>query len=172
MNIPEGIKMEDIPSTIMYLWACSINKMATSGTIIEQAMKDHPEYFVEELEYRRKMATVPQEVHDAYHEDCMHKEMWRSSELPNTTKGLYYYSQHPEEYQDYWEASKQLDKQYDMEEIDRQLWNKYYEVYGLGKPAPTAEQIQAKKDKEEQQRLREQHNKDMLDGLKDWLESL
>lgn len=164
--------MEDIPGIIQFLWAASVSKMPVGTKMLDEAMEKHPEYFTEELEYRRKMALVPQQVHDAHIEDLISMSTWRSSELPNTSKGLWYYSQHPDEYQDYWEASKELDKQYDFEEMERLLWNKHYEAYDLKKDPPTQQQIQAKQDEEDARALKEQQQRKYLEEFMHWLENL
>jgi len=172
MQIPDGVRIEDLPHEIMCLWVASMYNHPVGCSQVDKAMELYPEYFPVEVEYRRKMSMVPKQVSDAHMTELMALHNWWFSELPDSTKGLWYYSQHPEEWQDHWAASEALHKKYDKEEMERRLWNKYYTLYGLKKAPPTAEELQKRQDEENARQLKLQRQQESIDALKNWLENM
>ncbi len=54
------------PTRVQFLYLAAIRNEPVGSQMIEDAIKESPEYFQEELEYKRKWALVPQSVHDEY----------------------------------------------------------------------------------------------------------
>lgn len=59
-------ELQDAPATIKFLYWSAKSDIYISSQMLEEAMRDYPEYFPEEIEYKRKWALIPQSVHDAY----------------------------------------------------------------------------------------------------------
>lgn len=68
------MKMDDLtnkewsnaPYIIKHLYIAGHHKTPISRNLFEKAINEHPEYFTEEIERRRKWASIPQSVHDEY----------------------------------------------------------------------------------------------------------
>lgn len=52
-------EFEKAPSKVQFLYVAAIMKQPVGSQMIEDAIKDHPEYFPDELEHRRKWAAIP-----------------------------------------------------------------------------------------------------------------
>ena len=121
-------EIQQAPSLIQFLWINSMGDFPIGLSAYQKAMREHPEYFPDEIARQERWDKVPQEVHDAYW-----KEFWQmSNELhkdstPN--KGMIYWCDHPEEYEKW---KKDWDKIRPIEEQkEKELHKKYYEPYGV-----------------------------------------
>ena len=54
------------PAKIQWLYTMALVKQPIGSSTLENAIKEHPEYFPDELEHRRKYDLIPQQVHDDY----------------------------------------------------------------------------------------------------------
>lgn len=52
----------EAPQTVQILY---LNRTC-SASMFKEALKNHPEYFPDEIEYRRKWAAIPDSVHESY----------------------------------------------------------------------------------------------------------
>lgn len=122
-----------------------VKMMAVSGQPIgletyERALKEGPEYFPDEIEYRRKWALIPQEVKDAYNAD------------PDTAWGLFGEKDHDEPIEiqnwpgicaatdedwrirnEWYNSDKYKAKVHAKNLLKVEAYNKYFSEYGLTK---------------------------------------
>jgi hypothetical protein len=120
---------EQAPADIQTLILLCHYKVPFSGERIEWYYTTYPEYFDEELERRRKWGLVPESVHDAYNQEMEELNRRFNETLPVCNKGLWYYIQHPEEYNEWrqtWDAAYPERKRQEED-----LHKKYYAPYGL-----------------------------------------
>lgn len=62
-------EFEDAPVNVQYIYMCAVLKQPIGLDTYEDAIKEHPEYFPDEIKHRKKSEKIPQEVHDAYFEE-------------------------------------------------------------------------------------------------------
>jgi len=122
-------EFEDAPAKVQYIYMCAVMKQPIGSSTYEDAIKEHPEYFHEDVERRKKWEAIPQEVHDAYW-----KEYWKLDEeiyknVPHRGKGLLFYAQNSKESAEYksaWEAANK--KALPLRET---LHRKFYSKYSI-----------------------------------------
>lgn len=132
MKIPKEIRFEDYPHLIKYLYVASKMKFTVGSNQVEEAMEKHPEYFVEELERRRKWDSIPQEVHDDYWKEYSEKdeEHWKEFRGKYKKAGLMYLlnadnnerNQYSQDWNAYYSSWKPVEKE---------LHVKYYSKYNI-----------------------------------------
>ncbi len=116
------------PAKVQFLYVRAMLKEPVGISMCEEAMKEHPEYFPDELEYRRKYALIPQHVHDLYYQekDVLHNECYKS--LP-ASKGLIGWLDDPKGYEEWNKVyTKCREKEKPLEEA---LHKKHYSEYGI-----------------------------------------
>lgn len=120
--------LEEVPHLVAFIFLAAASKIPIGHALYEQALKDHPEYFEEELEYRRKWEAIPESVHEQYQKaiDALPKE-----EMPES-KGMVYWSRNPQEYQEWVKVTAPIFKR--QERRERNLFNFFYGPYGITKP--------------------------------------
>ena len=115
----------EAPSIIQYIWAMSISNIPIGGSMYNNALKEHPEYFPDEVEHRRKYALIPEEIHKLYREASM--KLWDEMSETLPSKGIVYWCNNPIEYEKWHKENKKLapmrKKKYDA------LHQKYYGKY-------------------------------------------
>lgn len=121
-------ELSKAPPRIAFLYAMALTDQPVGLQTIETAMKDHPEYFPDELEYRRKYNLIPQSVHDAYFEEYGKLREEMLNELP-PSKGIIYWCDHPKEYKEWNEAYDRISPQFEVKE--KELHRKHYSEYGI-----------------------------------------
>lgn len=115
------------PADIQITVVMAMHKIPFSGERIKFLHTTYPQYFDEEMEYRRKWDAIPQSVHDNYE-----KEYSKLMELffrhpPN--KGMLHWMYHPEEFAAY---NKESEKHRESKErMRKRLHEKYYKAYGI-----------------------------------------
>lgn len=117
-------EFDKAPTLVQFLHVAAISGIAIGSSIVNKAIADHPEYFKEELERKRKWDLVPNEVHSAYN-----KELSKMSQVVFHgfyRRGILRYDQSDTEYNE--EYDKRWKK---MKEISDELFKKYYGPYGL-----------------------------------------
>ena len=122
MNIPNNIDIKDLPSKILYLYVTSSSNTPVGMSFYEECMAEYPEYFEEELNWRKIYSEIPQEVHDAYNEDFNKKSNWQGKHLGN---GIVYSIEHQKEVDEEFKLSDKIHGTY------TEIWNKHYSKYGL-----------------------------------------
>lgn len=107
------------------LWAAHYASFIGTGRY-EELVKKYPEWFPDVLDWRRKLALVPQEVHDAYHEELSANFSKFFHAGPHPGKGIMWYLNNPEKYQERleWEKTNPWPS-------TKEVWNKYYAEYDL-----------------------------------------
>ena len=65
----------EVPNKVQYIYMMGMMKQPIGSSTYDKAIKEHPEYFPDEVEHRKKWAAIPQEVHDKYWE-----EYWKIEE--------------------------------------------------------------------------------------------
>jgi hypothetical protein len=132
MKIPVGKTIEDAPYWVKVVIIASAGKIPIGLSTLDKAIEEGPEWFPEEVEYRRKISLVPQEVHDAHIEESMELETEWSKQI-QPSKGIVYWSSHPEEAAEWNRIYKETAEKYNIEGRRTELWNKHYGPYGLQK---------------------------------------
>jgi hypothetical protein len=100
----------------------------------DKAIAEHPEYFPEEVEHRKNWASIPQSVHDAYKaelDELYFKETGEKEIIP-FGKGMAYWMEHLEEYEEFRKEQKILFEK--RQQIERVLHEKYYSKYNIYNP--------------------------------------
>lgn len=119
--------MEVAPPLVVYIWMCAQFNIPIGSGTFEEAIKLHPEYFPEEIEYRDKWSTVPIEVKNEYSEEFSKLEQRLYGDLWG--KGLVYNITHFDESErnsrEYTKRRKNALPEY------KALYEKYFTVYGL-----------------------------------------
>ena len=54
----------EAPAKVRFLYTMAVAKQPVGSQMIEDAIKESPEYFPDELEHRRKWELIPQQDHD------------------------------------------------------------------------------------------------------------
>lgn len=127
MELPKG-DFNTWPSEMLTLWAMQTALGHVTSSVYEEAIKNCPEYFTEELEYRRIYDSIPKEVHEAYLKEC--RELFNEWRETNPTRGLYYYLDHQDEYREYNERYKKYREEVEKPR-EKEIWEKYYGKYNL-----------------------------------------
>ena len=163
MNFPKP--MNEWPLEISTLWTMQIAYGYISSKLYEEAISKYPEYFVEELEYKRLHNSIPQEVHDAYWAEYRTWPLYESFEHPYKGMGLLWYLDHPKEYREYQEALDEYKKEH-PELSQEAIWDKHYKIYGLENPyKETPEQKEIRKKKEERRERERKYLIELLNKL-------
>ena len=61
----------EAPSRVQYIFTAGMVKQYIGSSLYNKAIEEHPEYFPDEIEHRKKWASIPQKTHDDYW-----KEYW------------------------------------------------------------------------------------------------
>lgn len=106
------------PGTVQTIFISSLIRKPVGLSLYLNTVKDFPEYFPEEIERRDKWAAIPDHVHKIYE--------FKLSKLEKPTfssKGILYYSQHPEE------SKKLMDALDEYDKIEQEIFNSHYADY-------------------------------------------
>jgi len=122
-------EFEEYPQEIKYLCICSLLNKPVVSSIYEDAIKKYPEYFPDIIEHRKKWEAIPQEVHDAYQKELFELDKKIYKDVPYSGKGILFYSQHPEEYEEHNKEWKTANKK--AQPLYKKLHKKYYAKYGI-----------------------------------------
>lgn len=122
-------EFEDAPTKVQYIYMCAVMKQPIGSSTYEDAIKEHPEYFLDEIEHRKKWEAIPKEVHDAYwKEHCKIKEEVYK-DVPHRGKGMLFYVQNPKERDEYNSAQEAANKK--ALPLFETLHRKFYSKYGI-----------------------------------------
>jgi hypothetical protein len=121
-------ELEKAPFEIQYLYIMGISNQSVGITIFEEAIEKYPEYFPDEVEYRKKWALIPQEIHDAYWKEYwkLDKEIYK--DIP-PSKGLMYLINNTDEAKEWKKKWNSANKK--AEPLKKKLHKKYYSKYGI-----------------------------------------
>lgn len=88
ITIPDSVKdHRDIPGIVQYLMAASYLNQGVGSWALEKALSEHPEYFPEVIEHRRKWALIPEEVKTAFFAESSEKEAALYEDCRKLTSG-------------------------------------------------------------------------------------
>lgn len=121
-------ELEEAPSIVQFIYQMSVIKQPLGIAMIEEAMRDYPEYFPRELDHRRKWALIPASVHEEYEKEreLLRLEMYK--DMPES-KGLLGWIRSPTSFQEW---NKKYSECYDKEKsLAIELYAKYYSEYGI-----------------------------------------
>lgn len=113
-------EFDKAPKVIQFLHISAISKIEVRNSIIKNAMVEYPEYFEDNIEREKKWASVPKEVRDAFI-----IELW--SARNQIFDGFFMPGIHDYGF-NHIEFAKRSKK---LEEIEKELYKKYYGPYGL-----------------------------------------
>jgi len=118
----------EAPARVQFIYTMAMAKQPVGSQIIEDAIKESPEYFPDELEHRRKWALIPQQVHDDYwkEREILRAEMYK--EMP-PSKGILGWIDDPKGYEEWNIAYEKCSKA--EKPFAAALHKKFYGQYGI-----------------------------------------
>jgi len=121
-------QLQEAPSIVQYLYIAGVTKQSVGSKIIDEGIEKYPEYFPDEVEYRRKWALVPQEVHDNYWKEYWDIEKELFKDVP-PNEGLMAMCNNTEKYQTWnkmWNIANEKAKP-----LRKKLHEKFYSKYEI-----------------------------------------
>lgn len=122
-------EINNLPHKIQYLYMKSFMNQPIGMSFYEECIEEHPEYFQEEIKRRDKWNSIPQEVKDAYYNELNAKEAEINEGIPHLGKGILYYCEHPDEYDEYDREYKKREPK--RKKMRKKIHDKYFEKYGV-----------------------------------------
>lgn len=125
------------PSSVQFVKMMAVMEQPIGLEMYERALKDGPEYFPEEIEYRSKWALIPKEVKDAYSKESPLWKLDVDDNAPDEVKhwpGFLGATDHDWKVRGVWYASdeyKANEKRREQQEIE--CYNRHFGEYGLTK---------------------------------------
>lgn len=120
---------ERLHRSTQYALVAKYSGTPISGDIYDEAIKNNPECFPEEVEHMKKWAGVPQEVKDKYFKETREVDDAFYNGAPHSQMGLVWYSQHPEECK---ERDAYLNANRESYRANlRRVHDKYLKEYGI-----------------------------------------
>lgn len=68
-------ELDSAPTEIQFLYTCGVMKIPVGTSIVNKAMEQHPEYFPDEIENKKKWEMVPKSATDEYFKE--YHEIWK-----------------------------------------------------------------------------------------------
>lgn len=116
------------PYKVKYLHEMSLMGFPVGASVFEECVRDYPEYFPDEVKYKKKWSRIPQEVHDKYIKERIALSAECYKDVPQS-KGIFYWSQNPEEYKE-WESAWNKARENAIP-LQKELYEKHYKKYGF-----------------------------------------
>ncbi len=113
------------PAIVQNIYIAGFAKQFVSVKTMNEAIEQHPEYFPDEVEHRRKWALIPPEVHDSYWKEYSAIEEEFFNNAPSG-KGLMQQMKASPNWRKAWEGAREKTKQ-----LRKDLHQKYYSEYGI-----------------------------------------
>ena len=118
------------PIKVQFLYSMSLMKEPVGAEMAEEAIKESPEYFPDELENRRKWDLIPQKVHDEYQleREKLREECYK--DMP-PSKGIldWIRDENKDGYNKWneaWDKCNEIEKP-----LAKAIHKKYYSKYGI-----------------------------------------
>jgi hypothetical protein len=91
-------------------------------------MKEHPEYFPEEVERERRWNLIPQQVHDAYLKELseFNEILWKDAPKSGGIFEMINNSEASKKYYEFWDKAHPI-----QEAKEKELHKKYYSKYNI-----------------------------------------
>lgn len=118
-------QFEKAPKIVQSIYVLTLLNQPVPGSVMNEAMERYPDYFQEEIQYKKIWEAIPQSVKDAYFDE-LHKALAHS--FPDN-KGILYWINHQLEFQEYQKKYEEIRKQ--NEQIRKDIHKKHFEKYGL-----------------------------------------
>lgn len=118
----------EAPLTVREVYFSVIVGMPVSASKYKQAINNHPQYFPDEVEHKRKYDLIPQSVHDAYLKELQETIGVIHADLPKTGGWLSLINNSGES--DKWHSEYDKIRKKEKAELKR-LHEKYYSKYGI-----------------------------------------
>lgn len=118
----------EAPSKVQYIYMMGMMKHPIGSSIYEDAIKEHPEYFPDEVEHRRKWDAIPQDVHDKYLEEYWELDKEIMKDVP-PSKGIFGWIDDQEGYSEWnkkWTEANEKGKP-----LREALHKKFYSEYDI-----------------------------------------
>jgi len=120
-------ELSNAPGIVQLVYLSSINKTPIGISTYEQALKDYPEYFPQEVKRRKQWVDIPIELRNGYMREC--SEHFQSVLGDLESKGILYYCDHPEEHKEF---QRKLSTRLELLRIvEKHLWDKYFGDYDI-----------------------------------------
>jgi len=116
------------PRKIQSIYFLAMTKTPMGSGLIESAIKEHPEYFPDEVEHRRKWILIPQSVHDAYWAESSKLQEKAYSDIPDFG-GISNAINHPEKFTEWKQAHDAASEK--AKPLFKALHEKHYAKYGI-----------------------------------------
>jgi hypothetical protein len=116
------------PHIVQYVCMSGITGNPIGANTLNEAIENHPEYFPDEIEHRRKWNAIPQEVHDAYLKDRVLLDVEISNNIP-PSRGICGWIDDPEGYEEWTLALCKATATYSPKR--KEIHDKHYAKYGI-----------------------------------------
>lgn len=116
------------PPKIRSIYFLAITKTPMGSGLIESAIKEHPEYFPDEVEHRKKWSLIPQSVHDDYWKEWRALEEKVYADIPDFG-GISNAMKHPEKFAE-WSSARDAASE-KARPLFKALHDKHYSKYGI-----------------------------------------
>lgn len=118
----------DAPNKVQFIYMMGMMKHPIGSGIYEDAIKEHPDYFPDEVEHRRKWDAIPQEVHDSYWEEYWKLDKEVMKDVPQS-KGIIGWIDDQEGYAEW--NKKWTEANEKAKPLRKALHKKFYSEYGI-----------------------------------------
>ena len=126
-------EIQKAPPLVQQVQMCAMMNIPIGSSAYEEAIEKHPDYFPEEVEHRRKWASVPQEVKDAHDAEAkiIFNKYWEAAP-PLGNHGLIAQIRDTEAKKQLkaWQAYNDKTRPLQKKEED-DLYDRYFNEYGL-----------------------------------------
>lgn len=123
-------ELSKAPLKVQFIYTMSMMKQPVGSQMVEDAIKENPEYFPDELEQRRRWSLIPKTVHDEYwaEREKLKAEVYK--DMP-PSKGITGWCM-DENRDDYNKWNTEWNKCFEIEKpLAEAIHNKYYDQYGI-----------------------------------------
>ncbi len=128
MKILTDKELIKAPSRVQFLYWMAFSKQPVGSQMIEDALREKPEYFPDEIEHRRKWALIPQSVHDEYYaeKEILHNICYKDMPPSKGILGWIRDGNGYKEWNDAYNKCREVEKP-----LAEALHKKHYEQYGI-----------------------------------------
>jgi len=139
----ESATLDNVPHGVLYIWAMGNIGQPIDTDTYNRAIANHPEYFPDEIEFRRRFDAIPEDIkkeHSKLFDTLIGSNIYTMYEskigkLPHSElcgKGIIYRVTHPELKDKYEAYDEWMRKMFELHEKDREDgYNRLFNPYGL-----------------------------------------
>lgn len=122
-------ELMEAPAIIQFVYLQSAANNPLGSSIIDEAMKDYPQFFKEELELKRRWDAVPEYIKEAYFNEMMLVRKHYDEKTPHYGKGLLFFIQNREAFNEQMDAQKE--QRANIKIDASHIHNKYLASFGI-----------------------------------------